>query len=133
MITPNEYQQAALSKEADQDKIRHRIYNMGVQATRLDNAARGLADDCGELNSAVKKWLEYGQELDEVNVLEEIGDCLWRLAQASAAIGRTLEDAMLANLRKLNVRYGDGICEPERAVETNRNRDAERRAVEQGE
>src|SRR5687768_16577413 len=101
MITPNQYQVLALQKEADQEAILKRMIQLGPKAMCLDNAVRGLADDCGELNSAVKKYIEYGQSLDEVNVLEEVGDCLRRLAQVCKAIDKTLEDAMDANLRKL--------------------------------
>lgn len=128
-MTPNEYQQLALRTQADQWVIRQRIYNTGVKATQLDNAARGLADDSGELSSAVKKWLEYGQPLDETNVIEEIGDCLWRLAQACEAIGITLEDAMRANIAKLARRYPNKY-EDRLAAEDGRDRSAERVAME---
>lgn len=127
-MTPNEYQRLAMEKEADQGVIRQRIYDNGLMATRLENAARGLSDDAGELSSAVKKWLEYGQPLDKINVEEEIGDCLWRLAQACQAIGITLEEAMESNLRKLGIRYKNRLTEVE-AAEENRDRDAEREVI----
>jgi NTP pyrophosphatase (non-canonical NTP hydrolase)/uncharacterized protein YlaI len=126
----NEYQERALAKEADQKELTEWVYSHGEKATRLQNACRGLADDCGELNGAVKKWLEYQQPLDEVNVLEEIGDCLWRLAQACKAINCTLGDAMQANLDKLEkVRYKDTVCNPVDAAESGRDRAAERQAL----
>lgn len=128
-MTPNEYQRLAISKQADQEIIRQRIYASGTLATQLENAARGLADDSGELSSCVKKWLEYGQPLDLTNLKEEIGDCLWRLCQACDAVGFTLEEVMEANLAKLKIRYGDGICEPDKAKEEARDRSAEREAV----
>jgi len=128
-IRANDYQQLAMSSEADQQRIRQRIYLNGLMATRLENAVRGLCDDTGELAGAVKKWLEYGQPLDIPNVEEEIGDCLWRLAQACTAIGITLEQAMESNLRKLKVRYGDGVCTPDMARESSRDRMAERQAI----
>ena len=120
-----------MAKEADQAVLREWVYENGVMATRLNNACRGLADDCGELNGAVKKWLEYQQPLDKANVLEEIGDCLWRLAQAATAIGYTLEEVMEANIRKLElVRYKDTICNPIDAAEENRDRDKEAEAMQ---
>lgn len=128
-IMPNAYQNLALKHEADQNLIRERVYALGENATRLDNGVRGLADDCGELNSAVKKYLEYGQPLDRTNVIEEIGDCLWRLAQIAKAVSATIEECMIANLAKLNVRYGDGICTDAAAAEAARDRDAERAAI----
>lgn len=69
--------------EADQEKILDRLRNLGPQAMRLDNGARGLAGDCGEVSTAVGRYIEYGQPLDFTNLVEEVGDCLWRLAPDS--------------------------------------------------
>lgn len=126
-MTTNEYQRLALRTEADQEKIRQRIYEAGPQATRLDNAARGLANDAGELSKAVGRWLEYGQPLDRANVVEEIGDCLWRLAQAAEAIGGTLEEAMRANIAKLRKRYPERYSDE---LAANRNHAEERKALD---
>lgn len=127
-MTPNEYQSAAMSKEADQERIRQRIFSEGLMATRLENAVRGISDESGELSGAIKRWLEYGQALDRANVIEECGDILWRVSQALLAIGATLEEAMEANLRKLNVRYAGRLTEHE-AAEHNRDRSAESTAL----
>lgn len=127
-VTPNEYQRLALRTEADQQNILDRLVTLGPQAMRLDNAARGLAGDAGEVSSAVMKYIEYGRPLDVVNVVEEVGDCLWRLAQVCEATGLTLEECMRANLRKLAARYPDKYTD-ERAAD--RDRDAERSAIVQ--
>ena len=124
----NDYENLAMSTEADQAKIHERIYRKGVQATRLQNGVRGLSDEVGELNAVVKKWLEYDRPLDRDNVLEEMGDCLWRLCQIGKACNITLAEAMEANLRKLRVRY-DGGYNDQLAAEENRNRQAEREAL----
>lgn len=129
-MTPNEYMDRALAKEADQQEIHIWVAKQGPNATRLNNACRGLADDCGELNGAAKKWLEYQQPLDKANVIEEIGDCLWRLAQACKAVGVTMEEVMVANLRKLEeVRYKDTICNPHDAKESSRDRKLEAQKI----
>jgi NTP pyrophosphatase (non-canonical NTP hydrolase) len=94
---------------------------------RLDNAARGLAGDAGEVSSAVMRYIEYGRELDRTNLIEEVGDCLWRLNQVCAAAGFTLEQAMDANISKLQARYPKKYSD-ERAA--NRDIEAERRALE---
>ena len=107
-MTPNTFQRLAMEKEADQDEIRQRVFLLGTAATRLDNAARGLADEAGELSGVVKNWLEYGRPLDREAVLEECGDALWRVCQALAAVGYTLQDAMEANVHKLAKRYPTG-------------------------
>lgn len=128
-MSPNEYATLAMETEADQEVIRQRVYDGGIQATRLNNAARGLADDCGELNGAVKKFLEYGQPLDRTNVIEELGDILWRVAQACKAIDCNLDEVMAANIRKLHkVRYPAGVFDSAKAIDRDLN--AERSAVE---
>jgi NTP pyrophosphatase (non-canonical NTP hydrolase) len=123
------YQQRAMETEADQTVILHRFLDMGkseqLRATRLSNGIRGLSDEIGELNSALKKWLEYDQPLDRENIIEEVGDCLWRLAQIAKSCNFDLEEAANANIHKLQkVRYKDGYSD-EAAAEENRNREAE--------
>lgn len=130
-MDPLEYQRLALSKEADQNNLHSWYHGLGSNATRLANAARGLADDSGEVSGVIKKWLEYQQPLDVGHLIEEVGDCLWRLAQVAAGGGFTLAEAMAANLAKLDVRYGtDGKCTPELAAEKARDRTAEAEAIE---
>jgi NTP pyrophosphatase (non-canonical NTP hydrolase) len=128
-MSPNEYSNLALRSEADQREILARLVRLGPQAMRLDNGARGLAGDAGEVSSAVMRYIEYGQPLDRTNLIEEVGDCLWRLAQICAAADFTMEDAMQANLAKLSARYPEGYSD-ERAA--NRDTDQERRAVQSG-
>lgn len=123
-----EYQHQALRTEANQQAIHERHLRLGILATRLSNAVRGLSDDTGELNGAVKRWLEYGQPLDRTNLIEEVGDCLWRLAQVCEAVGTDLEYAMEANIRKLKIRYPEQYSD-QLAAEHNRNRGAEATAL----
>jgi NTP pyrophosphatase (non-canonical NTP hydrolase) len=125
-MNPNEYQRLAMRTEADQQKILQRLILLGPEAMRLDNAARGLAGDAGEVSSAVMKFIEYGRPLDVNNVVEEVGDCLWRLAQICATIGVPLEECMEANLRKLQARYPDRYTDEASA---NRDKEAEMEAI----
>lgn len=124
-----EYEQLAMRTQADQSVIRQRIYDAGLMATQLETAIRGMSGDVGELSSALQRYLEYGKPLDLVNVKEEIGDVLWRVVQACQACGFTLEEVMRANISKLAVRFGDKYTDY-KAAEENRNRTAERVAVE---
>lgn len=130
-----EYNDKALRTEADQSLILYRLGALGPEAMRLDNAARGLAGDAGEVSSAVMKFIEYGKPFDKANMLEEVGDCLWRLNQVCAAVRGltgdetfTLESAMDANIRKLAARYPDKYSD-DKAI--NRNKEAELKAIEQ--
>jgi NTP pyrophosphatase (non-canonical NTP hydrolase) len=127
-MTTDEYEKLAMRTEADQGKILIRLASLGPDAMRLDNAARGLAGDAGEVSTAVMKFIEYGRDLDRTNLIEEVGDCLWRLAQVCKAAGFTLQDAMEANIRKLSVRYPEKYSD---TLSANRNPEAERRAVEE--
>jgi len=133
-MKPNEYQRAALTTEADQMEILLRYKQMShtdlITAVELSNGVRGLSDEVGELNGALKKWLEYGKALDVTNILEECGDCLWRVCQILNAVDLTMEQAMEANLRKLSgskdARYNEGFSN-DKAL--NRDTEAERRRL----
>lgn len=126
-MNPNEYQKAALTKQADQSSISAWVYSEGRMATQLNNAARGIAEEAGECNAVVKRWLEYKKPLDRERGLDEAGDVLWRVAQYLDALGYTMEDAMVANLKKLGVRYKEGFTNEE-AADENRDREAEAKA-----
>lgn len=123
-----QYQRLALRTMADQQTIHDRMCLIGPKATQLDGAIRGLMDEVGELASAAKKWLEYGQLLDVNNVIEECGDALWRIAQVLDAVGWDVETAMNANIAKLQRRYPVKY-EDELAAESGRQREDEARAV----
>ena len=127
-MLPNDYQKAALTKQADQSSISAWVYSEGRMATQLNNAARGIAEEAGECNAVVKRWLEYKKPLDRERGLDEAGDVLWRVAQYLDALGYTMEDAMVANLKKLGVRYKEGFTNEE-AADENRDREAEAKAV----
>lgn len=122
-----EYERLALRTEADQAAILERLVKLGPQAMRLDNAVRGLCSDAGEVANAAMRYIEYGRDLDVTNVVEECGDCLWRIVQALAAVGRTLDDAMRSNHNKLKVRYPGMYSDK---LSAQRNTDMERKALE---
>ena len=129
-MLPNEYQSLAVRSQADQQVILNRLYALGSKAMQADNAYRGLCNDIGELGDPIKKWIEYGQELnlyDKGGIKEEAGDVLWRLAQLLDAVGLTLEECMEANIQKLKIRYPEGYSDFN-AAEENRDRDKEQTA-----
>lgn len=96
---------------------------------QLENGFRGLVDEVGEIANIIKKHIEYGQEMDWVNLLEEVGDSLWRLAQIANAGGFTLEDSMRSNITKLKTRYPTQYSDLN-AQEESRDREKERQDVE---
>lgn len=129
-MTANEYQAKALRTMADQGAIaiRRMVLDQCSKVTQLENGLRGLTDEVGEIAAAVKKYVEYGQPLDTNNIKEEVGDCLWRLAQIADACGFTLEDAMKGNITKLMVRYPNKYSDAA-AHDDNRDRRLEAAAV----
>lgn len=58
-----------------------RTWNAQEGMLDLDHALLGLVDEVGELASAFKKHVGYGEEIDIANVKEEIGDCTYFLAR----------------------------------------------------
>lgn len=123
-MQPNEYQQLALTKMADQRAIQARMILLPAQAIQLDNGSRGIGEEAGEVLACAKRYLEYGKPLDKDRVIDECGDVLWRVAQTLNAVDCTMEEAMRRNLAKLNVRYEAGFTEQE-AADEGRNRAAE--------
>jgi len=125
-----DYQNLAMRTQADQVLILARLSELGPKAIQLDGGLRGLVDEVGEIASCVKKWIEYGQPLDRINLQEEVGDALWRLAQIADAAGFTLSDAMQSNISKLRVRYPVKYSD-QLAEDDNRNREEEAEAIRQ--
>lgn len=129
-MTPNDYQISALRTMAPQGDILLRLYaRLGTRGMQLIDGLTGLTDEVGEIASAVKKFVEYGQPLDTVNLQEEVGDALWRLAQICDAAGLTLGGCMASNLEKLRIRFPERYSD-ERAAEANRDRGAERKVID---
>ena len=73
----------------------------------IQHAAIGMATEAGEMLDQLKRYTYYGTELDEVNLIEECGDCLWYIQLALNTMGVTLEDCIARNVAKLKKRYPD--------------------------
>jgi NTP pyrophosphatase (non-canonical NTP hydrolase) len=114
-MTPESYQQKAGRTECDQDKARQRLAD-DVRLVRILHAVTGLAGEVGELSSAVEKAVWYGQPLDEANLAEESGDCLWYIVELLNALGLRMGDVMAANIRKLAARYPEKYTDDRAAV-----------------
>lgn len=128
-MTPNEYQQLAARTECNQVKAGERLNHGGTLPVRLNHAVIGLAGEVGELAAAVERHVYYGQRLDETNIREELGDCLWYIALACNTLDTSIEYLMRSNIHKLKTRYPEKFTE-DKAAEENRDREAERLALE---
>lgn len=106
-MDPDEYQKMAERTECDQQASLGRMLTHHPQSIRVNHAIIGLAGEVGELASLLQKWIYYGQDLKVEGMKEEIGDCLWYLAELCNAMGFSLGKIMQANIQKLKIRYPD--------------------------
>jgi NTP pyrophosphatase (non-canonical NTP hydrolase) len=74
-------------------------------ALRLLHVGMGLCTEAGEFMDQMKRFNFYGKDIDLGNLDEEVGDVLWYLAIYMAVRGKTFEQIMLQNIRKLRARY----------------------------
>ena len=104
-MTLNEYQELALrTSRNDIDSVAH-----------LTNGCLGLAGEAGECADLLKKALfQDGREIKE-KMIDELGDVLWYVAEAAAAMGVWLDDIAKHNIEKLQRRYPDGF-DPEKSL-----------------
>ncbi len=80
----------------------------------INHAVFGLASEAGEVAGIMQKKLQ-GHGFDPEHMKKELGDCLWMIAEACAALDLNLDDVMECNIRKLEARYPNGF-EVERSV-----------------
>lgn len=77
----------------------------------LMRAALGLCGESGEFADLVKKASFHGagHEIDRDKAVKELGDVLWYIADAAAALGVSLEQVAKMNRDKLRARYPNGF------------------------
>lgn len=130
-MTQDEYQ--ALAARTDPDRTHQvvdKITEIAPNGSWLLHSLIGLSGEVGELAAAIQRWLYYGKELDKTNIIEELGDLCWYLAQACRAMDVQLEDVMAANIAKLKFRYPERYTDFH-AAEENRNRKEEEKVIYQ--
>lgn len=98
-MTPNEYQKLAMRTcsipyDQKQDMLMH--------------AVLGLTSEAGEVSGLFQKKYQ-GYKLDPEHLEKELGDCLWMIAEACAALGWNMETVMQTNIEKLRARYPEGF------------------------
>ena len=95
-MTLNEYQKAAQRTSPDDHD-------------KLLNGVMGLCGEAGELINLMKKHMYQGHEKDWPRVVDEVGDCLWYIAEIASGLSVTLELIAMHNVEKLKRRYPDGF------------------------
>lgn len=86
------------------------------QEEHLAHMAMGITGEMGEIIDALKKHHIYGKQLDQANLVEELGDCCWYLAGLLQSVPEMcskieeikdynlMSESMLARRRSLTVR-----------------------------
>lgn len=98
-MTVNEYQKLAMTT------LNPALSDKDV----LINGVMGLCGEAGEVIDLVKKHLAQGHELKRDEMIKELGDVAWYLAETATALGVDLETVFQGNIDKLKKRYPEGF------------------------
>ena len=83
----------------------------GANIERLLTAGVGINAEGGEFLEIIKKMIFQGKPWNDANkehLIIELGDLLWYVAQATQALGVSVDDVVATNVRKLEKRYPGG-------------------------
>ena len=83
----------------------------GANINRLTTAAVGISAEGGEFMEIVKKMVFQGKPYNDDNrehLIIELGDVMWYVMQACAALDVPIEDVVAGNVEKLKKRYPGG-------------------------
>jgi NTP pyrophosphatase (non-canonical NTP hydrolase) len=96
-------------------KLAARTINEELAGTEVKNHALHLiAAECGEIHSLYQKFYQ-GHTFNVVNLMKEVGDLLWGIAELCTYYGFSLERVAEMNIEKLKARYPEGF-EAERSL-----------------
>ena len=91
------------------------LASMNEHDANLLHCIIGLSGEVGELLDAIKKAVIYREPLDDINVLEELGDIEFYLEAFRQAIGVSRSATLAANVDKLGKRYEGMVYTDKRA------------------
>ena len=83
----------------------------GANINRLTTAAVGISAEGGEFMEIVKKMVFQGKPWNDDNrehLIIELGDVMWYVMQACAALDVPIEEVVAGNVEKLKKRYPGG-------------------------
>jgi len=87
----------------------------GANIERLLTAGVGINAEGGEFLEIIKKMIFQGKPWNKDNrehLIIELGDIMWYVAQATQALGVSMDDVLLRNIKKLESRYPEGAFDP---------------------
>ena len=119
MINFNKYEEFAATVTSDcstnfvdfADRIGE-LDREGANIERLLTAGVGINAEGGEFLEIIKKMVFQGKAWNRDNrehLIIELGDIMWYVAQATMALGISMEDVLDTNIKKLAKRYPDGM------------------------
>jgi len=83
----------------------------GANIERLLTSGVGINAEGGEFLEIIKKMVFQGKPWNEDNrehLIIELGDIMWYVAQATQALGISMEEVLDTNITKLSKRYPAG-------------------------
>ena len=104
-MTMNEYHQLALRTSRGELS----------SEDHLMNGCLGLAGEAGECCDLLKKSKYQDNREIKEKMIDELGDVLWYVSEAAAALGIWMEDIAQHNIDKLKKRYPHGF-DPEKSL-----------------
>ena len=75
------------------------------------NYALGMVCEAGEVGDLLKKWAFHNHEFDRDEVIKEIGDTMWYMANLCNVFDISMEEVAKKNIAKLKKRYPEGFKE----------------------
>lgn len=96
---------------SEYQRLAGRTINHNLRERELElHALHGLAGEVGEIHSLFQKVYQ-GHALFGGDVLKELGDLMWFVAELATAEGFDLDYVAQTNIDKLRKRYPDGFDE----------------------
>lgn len=75
---------------------------------RKSHALHGLASEVGEIHAIYQKYYQ-GHPIIRANVIDELGDLLWFVAELCDTLLVSMDEVAEHNIDKLRRRYPDGF------------------------
>lgn len=110
-----------------QNKVNRTRANLDSNLMDNIHMVLGMQTESAEIADVFKKKLAYAKDIDLINVQEELGDIMWYIANMCNINEWNLEDILLQNINKLNIRFPEGFSQD---LALNRNLLAERVELE---
>ena len=97
-------------KEYQEKAGRTRNFRIGEHAEAV-NYALGMVCEAGEVGDLFKKWAFHNHDFDRDEIIKEIGDTMWYMANLCNVFDIPMEEVAKKNIAKLKKRYPDGFKE----------------------